>query len=58
LGRTSVAGQERPRRYRRLLAAIDLVYVPAGRISKMYLLDAVAELGWILARRRAELPGG
>jgi hypothetical protein len=40
-----------------VLAAIDLVYVPAGRISKMYLLDAAAELGWILAWRRAELPG-
>ena len=40
-----------------VLAAIDLVYVPAGRISKMYLVDAAVELAWILAWRRAELPG-
>ena len=40
-----------------VLAAIDLVYVPAGRISKMYLVDAAVELSWILAWRRAELPG-
>ena len=40
-----------------VLAAIDLVYVPAGRISKMYLVDAAVELGWILAWRRVELPG-
>ena len=39
-----------------VLAAIDLVYVPAGRISKMYLVDAAVELAWILAWRRAELP--
>ncbi len=39
------------------LAAIDLVHVPRGRISKMYLLDAAGELGWIalwlLSRPRA-----
>ena len=40
-----------------VLAAIDLVYVPAGRISKMYLVDAAVELGWILAWHRVELPG-
>ena len=40
-----------------VLAAIDLVYVPAGRISKMYLVDAAVELAWILAWRRAELAG-
>jgi hypothetical protein len=38
------------------LATIDLVYVSAGRISKIYLLDAAAEVGlaiaWALARRR------
>jgi hypothetical protein len=38
------------------LATIDVVYVSAGRISKIYLLDAVAEVGlavaWALARRR------
>ncbi|HEX2285534.1 MAG TPA: hypothetical protein VHI10_12060 [Mycobacterium sp.] len=31
------------------LAAIDLVYVPRGRISPMYLLDALAEAGWLAA---------
>jgi hypothetical protein len=40
-----------------VLAAIDLVYVPAGRISKMYLLDAALEVAWIMAWYRAELPG-
>lgn len=38
------------------LATIDMVYVSAGRISKIYLLDAVAEVGlaiaWALAKRR------
>jgi hypothetical protein len=38
------------------LATIDLVYVSAGRISRIYLLDAAAEVGlaiaWALARRR------
>jgi hypothetical protein len=38
------------------LATIDLVYVSAGRISRIYLLDAAAEAGlaiaWALARRR------
>jgi hypothetical protein len=38
------------------LATIDVVYVSAGRISKIYLLDAVAEVGlaiaWALAKRR------
>ena len=29
------------------LATIDLIYAPSGRISKVYLLDAVLELGWI-----------
>lgn len=29
------------------LAGIDLVYAPRGRISKVYLLDAAAELGWV-----------
>src|SRR5829696_4552055 len=40
-----------------VLAAIDLVYVPAGRISKMYLLDAVVEVAWIMAWRQAKLRG-
>jgi hypothetical protein len=39
-----------------VLAAIDLIYVPAGRISKMYLVDAAFEVGWILAWRRADMP--
>jgi hypothetical protein len=38
------------------LAAIDVVYVSLGRISSIYLLDAVAEIGlavaWVLARPR------
>jgi hypothetical protein len=29
------------------LAGIDLFYAPRGRISRMYLLDAATELGWI-----------
>ncbi len=32
-----------------VLAAIDLIYVPARRISRMYLFDAAVEVGWILA---------
>ncbi|NKX56456.1 hypothetical protein HGG74_18380 [Arthrobacter sp. E918] len=28
-------------------AAIDLVYAGSGRISRIYLLDAVVELGWL-----------
>ncbi|GAT64604.1 hypothetical protein HS048_16120 [Planomonospora sp. ID91781] len=37
------------------LLAIDLVYVPRGRIRATYLLDAAAEAAWILlwSRRRA-----
>jgi len=38
------------------LAAIDVVYVSAGRISSIYLLDAAAEVGlaaaWAVVRRR------
>ena len=41
-----------------VLAAIDLVYVPSGRISKMYLLDAALEVAWVVAWFRAEPPGG
>jgi hypothetical protein len=37
-----------------VLAAIDLVYVPAGRISPTYLLDAAVELGWIVAWSRTD----
>jgi hypothetical protein len=32
-----------------VLAVIDLIYVPMGRISKMYLIDAAVEIGWITA---------
>jgi hypothetical protein len=31
------------------LAAIDLIYVPSRRISPTYLLDALAEAGWLAA---------
>ena len=30
------------------LLAVDAVNVPRGRISRMYLLDAVCELGWLV----------
>jgi hypothetical protein len=39
-----------------VLATIDLVYVAARRISKMYLVDAAVEVGWILAWCRVEKP--
>ncbi len=32
---------------------IDLIYVPAGRIRKTYLLDALMEIGWLAAWRRS-----
>jgi hypothetical protein len=39
------------------LAAIDLIYALSGRISAIYLVDAVAEIGlsllWAIAWRRA-----
>jgi hypothetical protein len=38
------------------LAAIDLVYVPTRRISKMYLIDVAVEVGWILAWCRVDKP--
>lgn len=31
------------------LAAIDLAYAPSGRISRIYLVDAVVECGWLVA---------
>jgi hypothetical protein len=37
-----------------VLAAVDLIYAPAGRISKMYLVDAAVEVAWIVAWIRAE----
>jgi hypothetical protein len=39
-----------------VLATIDLVYVPAGRISKMYLVDAAIEVGWIIAWGQVDKP--
>ena len=39
-----------------VLVAIDLVYVPARRISKMYLVDAVIEVCWIIAWCRVNKP--
>jgi hypothetical protein len=39
-----------------VLTAIDLVYVPARRISKMYLVDAAIEGGWIAAWCRVDKP--
>ncbi|HWI00966.1 MAG TPA: hypothetical protein VNT27_11600 [Propionibacteriaceae bacterium] len=39
-----------------VLAAIDLVYVPARRISKMYLVDAALEVGWIIAWYQVDTP--
>ena len=39
-----------------VLAAIDLTYVSTGRISKMYLVDAAVEVGWIVAWSRAHMP--
>jgi hypothetical protein len=41
-------------------AAIDVVYVRAGRISRVYLLDAALECGWIAAwwARRRRRPAG
>jgi hypothetical protein len=36
------------------LGAIDLRYGPGGRISKIYLVDAALELGWLLAWRLAD----
>jgi hypothetical protein len=36
------------------LALVDLVNVPRGRISRMYLLDAAAEAAWLLAWTRVK----
>lgn len=35
------------------LAAIDLAYAPPRRISRMYLVDAVAQLAWIATWARS-----
>jgi hypothetical protein len=39
-----------------VLAAVDLIYVPAGRISKTYLVDAAVEVAWIMAWYQADVP--
>jgi hypothetical protein len=39
-----------------VLAAIDLMYVPARRISKMYLVDAALEVGWIISWYQVDEP--
>ncbi|WP_189241574.1 hypothetical protein [Planobispora rosea] len=40
------------------LLAIDLVYVPRGRIRATYLLDAAAEIAWLAVwLRRPGVPG-
>jgi hypothetical protein len=38
------------------LLAVDLVYVPKGRIRPTYLLDAAMQTGWITAWLRAARP--
>jgi hypothetical protein len=35
-------------------AAVDVVYATSGRISKVYLLDALLEAGWIAAWLRGK----
>ncbi|MEV0145597.1 MULTISPECIES: hypothetical protein [unclassified Nonomuraea] len=59
-GASTVAGAEQARRVGRATAAtllaVDLVYVPKGRISPMYLLDAAAETIWLLAWLRRPRP--
>lgn len=37
-----------------VLTAIDLRYAPPGRISRMYLADAVVEIAWIVAWLRVK----
>ncbi|AIR96347.1 hypothetical protein [Streptomyces glaucescens] len=39
------------------LLAVDLVYVPKGRIRPTYLLDAAMQTGWIAAWLRTARPG-
>ena len=38
------------------LASVDLVNVSRGRISRMYLFDAAAELGWLWVWARSRTP--
>jgi hypothetical protein len=39
------------------LLSVDLVYAPSGRISRMYLLDAAMEAGWVLSWRMVRRRG-
>ncbi|MCE3277025.1 MAG: hypothetical protein K0R13_2880 [Propionibacteriaceae bacterium] len=39
-----------------VLAAVDMIYVSAGQISKMYLVDAAVEVAWIMAWYQADVP--
>ncbi|OBB95290.1 hypothetical protein [Mycobacterium sp. 852002-40037_SCH5390672] len=39
------------------LGTIDVLYSPRGRISKMYLVDALAEAGWLIAWATTALDG-
>lgn len=60
-GARTDAGQEAARRIglgtASTLALIDLVYVPRGRISPAYLLDAAVEAGWVAAWLAARRDG-
>jgi hypothetical protein len=38
------------------LGSVDLIYGIPGRISRMYLVDAVLEAAWIVAWARARVP--
>jgi hypothetical protein len=38
-----------------VLAAVDIIYVSAGRISKMYLVDGAVEIAWIMSWYRANM---
>jgi hypothetical protein len=38
------------------LLAVDLVYVPLGRIRPTYLLDAAMQTGWLTAWLRTTTP--
>jgi hypothetical protein len=57
-GARSAEGQDMARRLgigtAATLLAIDVIYVPKGRISRMYLLDAAVEAAWLAAWLRAE----
>ncbi|GGX01006.1 hypothetical protein [Streptomyces lomondensis] len=61
---TAAAGPQGPAHARRIglgtaltLLAVDLVYVPKGRIRPTYLLDAAMQTGWITAWLRCSPAG-